>query len=199
MAHDRIDVTPMTTFEVAEEYDSGMNTELRDFPAKTGRSASSALAGLGRAPLWDIFRTWPGLLIVPLVLFVAVALGDLATQGPILCVFRRTLGIPCAGCGMTRGFVALSHGHWSEAVAYNPLTPIAYLWMVVWWLVAVITLFVGRTVPKHPDWMIKLALVVLCARWLYVAVTFVAAPHAWLEMVAVAPLMYLIDGLIGNG
>jgi hypothetical protein len=149
--------------------------------------------------LWDVFRTWPGLLIIPLVLFVATALGDIATEGPVLCLFRRTLGLPCAGCGLTRGFVALGHGHFTEAIAYNPLTPVAFFWMIGWWLTAITALFAGRAVPRHPDWMIQLALVLLSVRWAYVTVDFLSTPYAWQSMVEVAPLMQLIDVLLHMG
>lgn len=43
-----------------------------------------------------------------------------------ICVFRRVTGIECPGCGLSRGFVQLAHGHAVEAVKLNPLTPILF-------------------------------------------------------------------------
>lgn len=45
-----------------------------------------------------------------------------------LCLWRRQLGIECGGCGLTRGFVQLGHGHVVSALALNPLTPAIFLW-----------------------------------------------------------------------
>lgn len=47
------------------------------------------------------------------------------------CTFKRLTGWECLGCGLTRGFCALSHGRLGEALDYNRLTPIFYLgfWM----------------------------------------------------------------------
>ncbi len=54
-------------------------------------------------------------------------------QLPPTCVWRSTLGFPCAGCGLTRSFVALAHGEWSRAFAFHPLGPVlfALLWAQV--------------------------------------------------------------------
>jgi len=45
---------------------------------------------------------------------------------PELCPLNRA-GLPCPGCGMSRAFCALSHGDWRAALAYNRLSPLAYL------------------------------------------------------------------------
>jgi len=39
-----------------------------------------------------------------------------------LCMFHRITGLQCPGCGMTRAFHALMHGHISEALEYNLLS-----------------------------------------------------------------------------
>jgi hypothetical protein len=39
---------------------------------------------------------------------------------PALCIWRQALGINCPGCGLTRSFVALAHGHWLRAWQFNP-------------------------------------------------------------------------------
>src|SRR5207244_3088383 len=39
---------------------------------------------------------------------------------PELCMLRRTWGIDCPGCGLTRCFISLAHGNISSAWSYNP-------------------------------------------------------------------------------
>ena len=39
---------------------------------------------------------------------------------PELCTFKRTLGIDCPGCGLTRCFISVAHGRVADAWAYNP-------------------------------------------------------------------------------
>lgn len=38
-----------------------------------------------------------------------------------LCPIKTLTGLDCPGCGITRMFVALSHGHIYQAFRYNPL------------------------------------------------------------------------------
>jgi hypothetical protein len=44
------------------------------------------------------------------------------------------LGLPCPGCGLTRAFCLMTHGRFSEALAFHPLAPamlgyITFLWV----------------------------------------------------------------------
>lgn len=57
------------------------------------------------------------------VLALAVWYGWVRWTG-IVCPFWQVLGIPCAGCGMTRAWKAVLCGNWSAAWVYHPL----------WWL-----------------------------------------------------------------
>ena len=50
---------------------------------------------------------------------------------PILCGFRQLTGYPCPGCGMTRSFVFLAHGHVLEAFKLNPMGPFLFLFFLV--------------------------------------------------------------------
>jgi len=38
--------------------------------------------------------------------------GPWAVPLPPTCLAREAFGIPCPGCGLTRSFVHLAHGHW---------------------------------------------------------------------------------------
>jgi len=39
-----------------------------------------------------------------------------------LCLFRSVTGLPCPGCGLTRGFSSLSRGKITQAWALNPFS-----------------------------------------------------------------------------
>lgn len=65
-----------------------------------------------------------------LVAAVPIALGSVGrTDGskvffglwrfPLACAFKAAYGIPCATCGMTRGWIAAIHGRFAEARAFN--------------------------------------------------------------------------------
>lgn len=42
---------------------------------------------------------------------------------PELCTFKRTSGVDCPGCGMTRSFISLAHGDFLRAWHLNPGGP----------------------------------------------------------------------------
>lgn len=126
------------------------------------------------------------LLVVPAVLALATGGGNGLTGGPVLCFHRLTTGLPCPGCGLTRGFVALTHGHLEAALWFNPLTPVVFGWMLVWWLVAVTALLRGRPIPATPAPLLRVAFGVLLGFWVLRGALFLARPDAWEQMSAVA-------------
>ncbi len=52
-----------------------------------------------------------------------------AHTGGGLCIWKRVTGVPCPGCGLSRGCVQVAHGHLVEAVKLNPLSPIMFFLM----------------------------------------------------------------------
>ncbi len=40
------------------------------------------------------------------------------------CPFKLNTGLPCPGCGFTRGTLALLQGDWRQALAHHPFTPL---------------------------------------------------------------------------
>ena len=48
------------------------------------------------------------------------------------CAFRNTFSIPCPGCGLTRSFVAISHGEFAAAMRWHPLGILIYCGMFVY-------------------------------------------------------------------
>lgn len=47
------------------------------------------------------------------------------------CPFRAVTGLPCPGCGLTRGGVALLHGHFSDAWNLHPFSPLLWVALVL--------------------------------------------------------------------
>ncbi|HEY7628230.1 MAG TPA: DUF2752 domain-containing protein [Ilumatobacteraceae bacterium] len=50
------------------------------------------------------------------------------------CAFRQATGLWCPGCGLTRGFHELAHGHLGAALSYNVFTPVAAVAIVFAWV-----------------------------------------------------------------
>jgi len=48
-----------------------------------------------------------------------------------LCLWYHLFGITCPFCGMTRGFIAISHGEIAEAISLNPASPLIYTTFLV--------------------------------------------------------------------
>lgn len=76
------------------------------------------------------------------VVVVLVLMASTLTRAPArlpftVCLFHNLTGLPCPGCGMTRGFVAMGHGRIAEAWTANPFSPFVFVAAcvyVVWFL-----------------------------------------------------------------
>ena len=69
---------------------------------------------------------------IPWLIAVAALVASVASRAPARlgftpCIFRNLTGLPCGGCGMTRGFVAMGHGRPRDAWRHNPLAPALFL------------------------------------------------------------------------
>lgn len=135
------------------------------------------------APL-PLLRQHPGLWAIPAAVGLSFALDLQAVEhGPILCVSRLALGIPCGGCGLTRGYVAFAHGELWTAIRYNPLTPLLYLWMVGWWSASVARVVRGQPVARSPRWLGLVAMVGFGLLWLVRTVGFFSQ-GGWADTIA---------------
>lgn len=97
--------------------------------------------------------------------------------GPDLCPLHRATGLPCPGCGVTRGLMYVSHGEWAEALGANP-------WVLVLWPVllamALSLVLPARTiatfeafVARHEPWPSRVVRVLLVAFFGFGLVRFV--------------------------
>ena len=55
-----------------------------------------------------------------------LAIPSIGGEGATLCLLRRTTGLPCPTCGMTRSFCAMSRGEVGDAFQKHPLGPVLY-------------------------------------------------------------------------
>jgi hypothetical protein len=104
-------------------------------------------------------------LILAGVALLVLALWDpIAKPGPVICMSRRALGIPCPFCGVTRGVSLCLRGHPVEASAYNPLTvPVFVLGlglMVIWTVEYVSGMRIHLRLSRR-GWRLLLALAVI--------------------------------------
>lgn len=89
------------------------------------------------------FKTWVsrpgnlenGFIVVALpILLVALTLVDLPDEPAlVLCAFRNLTGLPCPGCGMTRGLAALLKGRLIESLHFHAFAPLVFLVAVMGW------------------------------------------------------------------
>jgi hypothetical protein len=85
-----------------------------------------------------------------------------------VCLFHRTTGLLCPGCGSLRAMHQLLHGHISAAFYYNPMLVIAIPAMVwVGWLILVSKL---RQTPAR---------ISISKKWVLVLVAVVLAFSIW--------------------
>ncbi|KAB2836195.1 DUF2752 domain-containing protein [bacterium] len=71
------------------------------------------------------------------IAFVALLFGSAALlpsawiEGLPLCMIREATGWDCPGCGLSRAFLAMFHGHWRQAFQLNALAPVIALYLAV--------------------------------------------------------------------
>ncbi len=65
------------------------------------------------------FFSRPSLIAAAVIAIGAMALPP-SGLGVEICMFKRGLGLPCFGCGLTRSVTCTAHGELDRALAYNP-------------------------------------------------------------------------------
>jgi hypothetical protein len=86
--------------------------------------------------LHTVFATFAAIVIL-LSIFMrhdgpeSVFLPGLNVPMPEICSSRRVLGVDCPGCGLTRSFIAISHGDVSRAWRLNRASIAVYLFVAI--------------------------------------------------------------------
>lgn len=79
-------------------------------------------------------------------LFVVAALWKPKDDGIPLCALKLGTGVPCPGCGMTRGLAALGRGEPAVSVRYHAFAPLIAAAAVMAWGLLGFGLLTGRDV-----------------------------------------------------
>ncbi len=80
------------------------------------------MTGVAKCPRSMLLRVAAGVSLLALLLCYQPP----AQPAFQLCGFRWLTGRPCPLCGLTRAMFALAKGHWSEALGFNALSPLAF-------------------------------------------------------------------------
>lgn len=86
-----------------------------------------------RANAGAIFLLLSGVFAASILLPLPSPTGQIAHL-PSVCLFYALTGLPCPGCGLTRSFVCLGHGHLRESLHWHPLGLIIYGVLLLLWL-----------------------------------------------------------------
>lgn len=161
-------------------------------PPPDAASADDRPSPSPRRAIGAVWSRWPGLWGIPLVMAAAAWSETALTQGPVLCPWRWLSGMPCAACGLTRGFVALAHGHVEAAHSYHPFTGGVFAAMIAWWLVAVVSLTRGRPPPALGRRVWAMVALLGLVWWAARTVDFWQGPDPWAAMQDVSPLVRML-------
>jgi hypothetical protein len=85
---------------------------------------------------------------------------------PGICTWKRFFGLDCPGCGLTRCFVALAHGHIRQAWHFNPAGLLLFallLYQLPFRAVQIWRISKGRCDYRHSNWVLTVA------AWLIIA------------------------------
>lgn len=93
---------------------------------------------------------------------ILVPIAQWAAEHIVMCVFHKTTGLYCLGCGGTRSIMALLHGNIPLAFRNNPLGPALVVLLLLWYIEKSAEAL-GKPVKLIPRkfafWMVLLALV----------------------------------------
>ena len=88
------------------------------------------------------------------------------------CGFKTMFDLPCISCGSTRATVHLLHGNLLEAIAFQPMTMLIYVFLLSWGAASLWALVKRKSLhldlSKREDFILKASLVALpIVNWSY--------------------------------
>lgn len=100
-----------------------------------------------RAKRWS----WATVLLCGGAIVASFFLPPGGASDEVMCLFKRTTGLPCIGCGLTRAFIAVGHGRFADAFAYNPITVLLYPGFIIAAVLASLRLAGKYRPAERPD------------------------------------------------
>ncbi len=71
--------------------------------------------------------------------------------GVSTCWWRTLFGVNCQSCGLTRSFIALTHGHIIDSFAFHPIGPPLFALLALLWVDRVYRLTISRPLFAYFD------------------------------------------------
>lgn len=102
--------------------------------------------------------------------------------GPVMCVIKMTMGMPCMGCGLTRAIGSLTRLEVGEAVRFHLLSPVILPTLGLWWAFAIRRAFRGASDPRWWSPVVKVVLYAMFLLWAGRMVMFLSHPKGWLSL-----------------
>lgn len=106
-----------------------------------------------------------------LILLILLVFGILVVfVFDINCVFKSITGIPCPGCGLTRGFRTLLSGNIIKAESYNLLTVPILVFLIIVFILTITDIIKNKNntekfLKKISNYYI-LIIVIVCISWI---------------------------------
>ena len=104
------------------------------------------------------------LAVFPAAWFIQPYLSDSHT----ICVFKKTTGLDCLFCGLTRSFSAFVHGDFAAAFKYHPIFPLVAIIIIMIAVILILDAILETNYTsclekllKLPLWIIVILLVTL--------------------------------------
>ncbi|MCE9589196.1 MAG: DUF2752 domain-containing protein [Planctomycetes bacterium] len=113
-----------------------------------------------------------------------------STTGPVLCPLRALTGVDCPGCGLTRSFCAMAHGHLAQAASFHWLGPLFFACAVA--AIPLLLIEAGR--KRRIEWFHRL----LFSRRVAYAVAAVLVLHWAVDMVSDTRSGALLSSIKGS-
>jgi len=91
-----------------------------------------------------------------------------------VCMMRRTTGIPCPTCGMTRSLASLAKGQLAQSIEYHPFGILVAVIIFAGWVYVTWFAVRGKNVPRINPWILLTGLLLLAVLfigyWLYASI-----------------------------
>lgn len=90
---------------------------------------------------------------------------------PGTCTYKRLLNADCPGCGLTRCFISVAHGRWSDGWRFNPAGILLFSLVVVQIPYRVVQITRSRRgqqelrLGKFSTWMLFAVILALLVQW----------------------------------